>query len=72
MYSSRCCVQVYKKSVLSGLLEQVVSCRDAISQEYLMECIIQVTLKEIRKIVTVNVPFAVGTKVPLAAPPEKW
>ncbi|XP_023337734.1 vacuolar protein sorting-associated protein 35 isoform X1 [Eurytemora carolleeae] len=35
-------VDVYKKSVLPGLLEQVVSCRDPIAQEYLMECIIQV------------------------------
>ncbi|CAH1280721.1 unnamed protein product [Diabrotica balteata] len=32
----------YQKSVLPGILEQVVSCRDAIAQEYLMECIIQV------------------------------
>lgn len=29
--------------VLPGILEQVVSCRDAIAQEYLMECIIQVS-----------------------------
>jgi len=35
-------MDVYKKSVLPGLLEQVVSCRDPIAQEYLMECIIQV------------------------------
>nr|CAD7394670.1 unnamed protein product [Timema cristinae] len=32
----------YKKLVLPGILEQVVSCRDPIAQEYLMECIIQV------------------------------
>lgn len=32
----------YCKLVLPGILEQVVSCRDAIAQEYLMECIIQV------------------------------
>lgn len=30
--------------VLPGILEQVVSCRDAIAQEYLMECIIQVNV----------------------------
>lgn len=30
--------------VLPGILEQVVSCRDAIAQEYLMECIIQVCI----------------------------
>ncbi|KAF8770166.1 Vacuolar protein sorting-associated protein like [Argiope bruennichi] len=35
-------VEKYKKMVLPGILEQVVSCRDAIAQEYLMECIIQV------------------------------
>ena len=35
-------IDMYKKVVLPGILEQVVSCRDAIAQEYLMECIIQV------------------------------
>lgn len=35
-------LEMYKAVVLPGVLEQVVSCRDAISQEYLMECIIQV------------------------------
>ncbi|XP_043191248.1 vacuolar protein sorting-associated protein 35-like isoform X1 [Amphibalanus amphitrite] len=35
-------VDLYKKTVLPGILEQVVSCRDPISQEYLMECVIQV------------------------------
>ena len=32
----------YQRVVLPGVLEQVVSCRDPIAQEYLMECIIQV------------------------------
>ncbi|KAL7639004.1 UNVERIFIED_CONTAM: hypothetical protein RMT77_010538 [Armadillidium vulgare] len=38
------CIHVnrYKKIVLPGILEQIVSCRDPLSQEYLMECIIQV------------------------------
>lgn len=35
-------IEKYKKGVLPGILEQVVSCKDAIAQEYLMECIIQV------------------------------
>ena len=35
-------VDMYRTLVLPGILEQVVSCRDAIAQEYLMECIIQV------------------------------
>lgn len=35
-------LDTYQRSILPGILEQVVSCRDAIAQEYLMECIIQV------------------------------
>ncbi|XP_048484184.1 vacuolar protein sorting-associated protein 35 [Plutella xylostella] len=35
-------VEDYTRLVLPSILEQVVSCRDAIAQEYLMECIIQV------------------------------
>jgi len=35
-------VNSYRKVVLNGILEQVVNCKDAIAQEYLMECIIQV------------------------------
>ncbi len=33
---------MYQKEVLPSVLEQVIKCRDAIAQEYLMECIIQV------------------------------
>uniref|UniRef100_A0A8C9FI46 Vacuolar protein sorting-associated protein 35 n=1 Tax=Pavo cristatus TaxID=9049 RepID=A0A8C9FI46_PAVCR len=36
-------VERYKQIVLPGILEQVVNCRDALAQEYLMECIIQVS-----------------------------
>nr|CAG4647651.1 EOG090X00QE [Moina brachiata]SVE92840.1 EOG090X00QE [Moina brachiata] len=39
--------ELYKKVVLPGILEQVVSCRDALAQEYLMECIIQVFPDEV-------------------------
>jgi len=35
-------LETYQRLILPGILEQVVSCRDAIAQEYLMECIIQV------------------------------
>ncbi|CAH3032160.1 unnamed protein product [Pocillopora meandrina] len=35
-------VDTYKKNVLPGVFEQIVSCRDPIAQEYLMECVIQV------------------------------
>lgn len=35
-------VASYKATVLPRILEQVVNCNDAIAQEYLMECIIQV------------------------------
>ena len=33
---------LFLQVVLKSVLEQVVSCRDAIAQEYLMECVIQV------------------------------
>lgn len=36
------CSVLLLQTVLPGILEQVVSCKDAIAQEYLMECIIQV------------------------------
>uniref|UniRef100_A0A1I8EFM3 Vacuolar protein sorting-associated protein 35 n=1 Tax=Wuchereria bancrofti TaxID=6293 RepID=A0A1I8EFM3_WUCBA len=32
-------INSYRKIVLPGILEQAVSCKDAISQEYLMECV---------------------------------
>lgn len=35
-------VDCYKDTVLPSVLEQIVSSRDAIAQEYLMECLIQV------------------------------
>ena len=35
-------VEMYSKTILPSLLEQIVSCRDTIAQEYLMECVIQV------------------------------
>lgn len=35
-------VSLYTRVVLPGILEQVVSCKDAIAQEYLMESLIQV------------------------------
>ena len=35
-------VNLYTRVVLPGILEQVVSCKDAIAQEYLMESLIQV------------------------------
>ena len=34
---------LYQKDVLPNLLEQVIMCRDPIAQEYLMECVIQVS-----------------------------
>ncbi|KAI6188356.1 Vacuolar protein sorting-associated protein 35 [Aphelenchoides besseyi] len=35
-------LEMYKEHVLPGILEQAVSCKEPISQEYLMECVIQV------------------------------
>lgn len=35
-------LDIYKETVLPRVLEQIVNCKDAIAQEYLMDCIIQV------------------------------
>ena len=35
-------VEIYKETVLPRILEQVANCKDAISQGYLMDCIIHV------------------------------
>jgi vacuolar protein sorting-associated protein 35 len=35
-------LQLYQKTILPSILEQVVNCKDVIAQEYLMEVVIQV------------------------------
>ena len=35
-------ISMYENTVLTGVLEQVVSCKDVLAQEYLLECVIQV------------------------------
>lgn len=35
-------LEIYQKTILPSVLEQVVSCKDVIAQEYLMEVVIQV------------------------------
>ena len=35
-------LEVYQKTILPSILEQVVNCKDVIAQEYLMEVVIQV------------------------------
>jgi vacuolar protein sorting-associated protein 35 len=37
-------LDMYQRIVLPGILEQAVSCKEPISQEYLMECVIQVNI----------------------------
>lgn len=37
-------LDLYQKTILPSILEQVVSCKDVIAQEYLMEVVIQVIL----------------------------
>ena len=36
-------LEIYQKTILPSILEQVVSCKDVIAQEYLMEVVIQVS-----------------------------
>jgi len=58
-------IDMYKKTVLPGVLEQVVSCRDAIAQEYLMECIIQVFPDEMHLTTLNNFLAACGQLHPM-------
>ncbi|KAF9242390.1 vacuolar protein sorting-associated protein 35 [Melanogaster broomeanus] len=39
-------LEMYQKDILPAILEQVVNCKDAIAQEYLMEAVIQVFTDE--------------------------
>ena len=38
-------LDMYQKTILPSILEQVVNCKDVIAQEYLMEVVIQVSLQ---------------------------
>jgi vacuolar protein sorting-associated protein 35 len=37
-------LEIYQKTILPSILEQVVNCKDVIAQEYLMEVVIQVCI----------------------------
>lgn len=39
-------LEMYRRTILPSILEQVVNCKDIIAQEYLMEVVIQVMLAE--------------------------
>merc|ERR1719225_1880846 len=58
-------LEIYKTTVLPGVLEQVVSCRDAIAQEYLMECVIQVFPDDMHLVTLNNFLAACGQLHPL-------
>merc|ERR1712012_1461709 len=58
-------IELYKSTVLPGVLEQVVSCRDAIAQEYLMECVIQVFPDEMHLVTLNNFLAACGQLHPM-------
>jgi len=38
-------LDMYQRTILPSILEQVVNCKDVIAQEYLMEVVIQVSLQ---------------------------
>ncbi len=39
-------LEMYQKTILPSILEQVVNCKDVIAPEYLMEVVIQVRISE--------------------------
>ncbi|PAV63269.1 hypothetical protein WR25_21562 [Diploscapter pachys] len=56
--------EIYVQDVLPKVLEQIVSCRDCISQEYLMECVIQVFADDFHLATLNEFLFACGELVP--------
>ena len=40
-------LNMYQRTILPSILQQVVSCKDVIAQEYLMEVVIQVRLTQL-------------------------
>lgn len=61
-------VEMYQDVILPGILEQTINCRDNISQEYLMECIIQVFpdnfhLSTLQRLLTACISLQPGVNV---------
>lgn len=44
-------LEVYTETVLPQVLEQIVNCKDPIAQQYLMECVLQVSRMDREQIV---------------------
>lgn len=57
-------LEMYQKTILPSVLEQVVNCKDVIAQEYLMEVVIQVALSllllQSSRLLLIRHPFCVS------------
>jgi hypothetical protein len=49
-------LEMYQRTILPSILEQVVNCKDVIAQEYLMEVVIQVFFKPLMFVSKVHEP----------------
>ena len=52
-------LEMYQKTILPSILEQVVNCKDVIAQEYLMEVVIQVPHFLIFFLVLINAKLSI-------------
>lgn len=63
-------LDMYQKTILPSILEQVVNCKDVIAQEYLMEVVIQVRDMPTGRLRGKRLPLSLGLyrRVPFAYP----
>ena len=60
-------LEIYEKRVLPEILEQIVMCRDVIAQEYLMDILIQVSLRQQTCLFSLN-SIGIPARIPLENP----
>ena len=53
-------LEMYQTIILPSILQQVVSCKDVIAQEYLMEVVIQVRTERVRNLYAIYIYVSIG------------
>ena len=50
-------LEMYQRTILPSILEQVVNCKDVIAQEYLMEVVIQASIRRFSFVISIFIFF---------------
>ena len=59
-------LEMYQRTILPSILQQVVSCKDVIAQEYLMEVVIQVRLIWLHDSMSAHIQSGFHGRIPSA------